>query len=152
MEISIRAYCEADRAAVLALAPRLTEGVAPWRRPDAVAAAVVGWVEHDLVDAAEPGRVVLVADVDGAVAGFAAGEERSHWSGDLDLYVGELVVSADKAGSGVGRALVEAMTAWASERGIGRLTLETGAANRAALAFYERLGFEPEDVRLTRRI
>jgi 8-oxo-dGTP pyrophosphatase MutT (NUDIX family)/GNAT superfamily N-acetyltransferase len=136
---------------VLALAPRLAEGVSPWRDPTAVREAVVGWVEASLAHAAERGRFVLVAKVDAEVAGFVAAEEKRHWTGDLDLYVGELVVSEDHAGTGVGRCLIEAVTALAANRGIHRITLETGAANHPARAFYQCLGFEPEDVRLTRQ-
>jgi GNAT superfamily N-acetyltransferase len=52
----------------------------------------------------------------------------------------------------VGRSLVAAAEAWARERGLSRITLETGAANSAARAFYAALGFAEEDVRLTRTL
>jgi ribosomal protein S18 acetylase RimI-like enzyme len=150
--MEIRRYDAADREAVVALAPRLTEGVAPWRDPAAVRAAVVGWVVESLERAAEPDRLVLVAATDRDVVGFVAAVERRHWSGGRDAYIGELVVAADAEGKGTGRALVEAVTRWADERGLAQVTLETGAANQRARAFYERLGFVAEDIRLTRRM
>jgi GNAT superfamily N-acetyltransferase len=43
--------------------------------------------------------------------------------------------------NGVGRLLVEAIEAWASERGAQRLKLMVTSQNYAAMKFYERLGF-----------
>jgi ribosomal protein S18 acetylase RimI-like enzyme len=117
-----------------------------------VLSAVAGWVVEALERAAEPGRFVLVADEDGAVMGFASGEERRHWSGDPELYVGELAVDPQYEGRGVGRALIDAVTAYAKQLGLVTITLDTGAANTNARAFYKRLGFEEEDVKLTKRV
>jgi ribosomal protein S18 acetylase RimI-like enzyme len=93
--------------------------------------------------------LVLVAEADGELVGFVAAEERRHWCGDRGAYVGELVVAHKAEGRGVGRALMGAVTEWAGDRRIPHVTLETGAANQAARAFYQRLGFQEEDVRLT---
>jgi GNAT superfamily N-acetyltransferase len=41
---------------------------------------------------------------------------------------------------------------WAEARGLGRLTLQTGAANKGALGFYRALGYADEEVRLSRAI
>lgn len=146
----VRRYEEADRPALLALAPRLAEGEAPWRAVDSVLSAVTGWVVEALDRSAEPGRLVLVAELDGMVAGFASGEERTHWSGDPELYVGELAVAPHYEGRGVGRALIDAVTDHAKQLGLTTITLDTGAANTSARAFYKRLGFEEEDVKLTK--
>ncbi len=42
---------------------------------------------------------------------------------------------------GIGTQVVHALTAWAVERGAGRLYLQTASANAAAHALYERAGF-----------
>ncbi|TDO54036.1 ribosomal protein S18 acetylase RimI-like enzyme [Kribbella sp. VKM Ac-2571] len=148
----IRRYEEADHSAVLALAPRLTEGVAPWRPPEGVLSAVTGWVVEALHRAGEPHRFVFVAEDGDDITGFVAGEQRAHWSGDQELYVGELVVSPQHEGRGVGRALMDAVTDHARQQGLRTITLDTGAANTNARTFYNRLGFEEEDVKLTKRI
>lgn len=150
MRTEVRRYVEADREAVLALAPRLAEGVAQWRSAERVRRAVAGWVEDSLARAGAPGRFVYVAEARGQVAGFVAGEERTHWTGQVDVYVGELVVDVELERNGVGRALVDAVVEHAARAGVDRVTLETGAANGAARRFYGSLGFEEEDVRLTR--
>ncbi|MFB6724562.1 GNAT family N-acetyltransferase [Kribbella sp. NPDC056345] len=150
--MQIRPYQSTDRDAVLALAPRLTEGVAPWRDTAQVLAAVTAWVSEALERADERDRFVYVAELTGAVAGFVSGQLRSHWSGSSELYVGELVVSQQHEGRGVGRALIDTVSEHARRAGVPTLTLDTGAANANARAFYRSLGFHEEDVKLTKRL
>jgi len=132
----------------MTLAPRLTEGVAAWRDPSRVRAAVVSWVSDSIADRGE-GRTLLVADLSRRLVGFVSVRERDHWAGGRDAYIGELVVDEAYEGKGIGRALIAAAVAWAGERGVAAVTLETGAANARARAFYARIGFLEEDVRLT---
>lgn len=148
--IDIRSYRDGDRDAVLALAPRLAQGVAAWRHPDAVLVAVRGWVSAALGRAADSGQAVFIAEVDGQVVGFVSVAERTHFTGVTDGYVGELVTAAQWGRRGVGRLLMARAEEWARARGLAHLTLETGAANYAAQAFYTALGYVTEDVRLTK--
>ena len=146
----IRAVQPEDMDPVVALAARLTEGVASWRDQDHVAVAVRQWLINSVNRAGGSDSSAFVAEEGGVVIGFVAVSERAHFTGELDAYVGELVVHKAHAGSGVGRALMRVAEDWARTRGLGRLMLETGAANAAARAFYEALGYELEDVRLSR--
>ena len=41
---------------------------------------------------------------------------------------------------------------WARRQGLACVSLDTGAANTRARAFYAALGYEEEDVRLTKRL
>lgn len=148
---TVRPYLPEDRGPVLALAQRLTEGVAPWRDPDAVATAVLGWVTASL-EHTDDDHGTFVAVRDDQVAGFVTVTIRTHFTGQRDAYVGELVVSPDAERTGVGSALVGAAESWARARGLRRMTLETGAANLRARAFYRALGFTDEDVRLSKPI
>jgi hypothetical protein len=86
----VRHYRAADREQVLALAPRLTEGVAAWRDPEAVGRAVCGWVTGSLETAAEPGHAVFVAELGGRIAGVVTVAEKAHFTGQIDAYVGGL--------------------------------------------------------------
>jgi GNAT superfamily N-acetyltransferase len=144
--VQVRPADASDEESVLQLAGRLSIGVARWRDSRRVSEAVVSWVRASV---ASPEVRVLVADLDGAVVGFVSVSVKQHWAGDRDACIGELVVDATHEGQGVGRALVGAAVRWAQERGLSRITLETGAANRRARQFYATLGFEEEDVRLT---
>jgi ribosomal protein S18 acetylase RimI-like enzyme len=149
ISVDITAYSPDDRAAVTGLAPRLRSGVASWRPRDGVLLAVHQWVEESL-DAAGDDHGVFVARVDGEVVGLVAVSEQRHWSGQRDAYIGELVTGQRVEGRGVGRALLARAEQWARDRGLDRITLETGAANSRARDFYERQGYQDEEVRLTR--
>lgn len=146
----LRRYEPADRPAVLALATRLTAGVAPWRDPDAVRDAARGWVTDPLDAAESSGSATFVAESGGTLLGLVTVGERRHFTGEVDGYVGALAVAAGQERQGIGRALMQAAEQWARDRGRSRLTLETGAANHAARSFYMSLGYEEEDVRLSR--
>jgi ribosomal protein S18 acetylase RimI-like enzyme len=54
-----------------------------------------------------------------------------------------LVVSAGHQRRGLGRLLMEEASAWARRQGAAELVLTVWAGNRAAEAFYERLGYAP---------
>jgi ribosomal protein S18 acetylase RimI-like enzyme len=148
--MTIRRAASGDEAALLPLATRLTEGVAPWRPEPGVVAAVVGWVEASLDTMNEPGHAVLVAEVEGRIVGFVTLSAGHHWSGETDASIGELVVAPEAEGAGVGTALVEAVIGHARDEGYTRVSVSTGAANARALRLYRRLGFEDEDISLSR--
>jgi ribosomal protein S18 acetylase RimI-like enzyme len=148
----IRLATRVDQEAVLALADRLCEGVARWRDPEAVVAAVRGWVQSSLATMDDPGHAVLVAELDGSVVGFVTVSPTHHWSGEPEASIGELVVSPQAEGRGIGRALVEAAMLRAQEDGCARISVSTGAANDRARALYQRMGFEDEDVTTSRAL
>jgi GNAT superfamily N-acetyltransferase len=150
--IPIRPADDDDRAGILELAPRLAEGVAPWR--DQAEALLAGrrWLEESL-DAAKTGdcAVLVAADADG-VAGVITVRASTHFTGERDGYIGELVVAERTSRHGIGRALIAAADAWARDHGLRNLTLHTGSFNSNARAFYAALGFAEEEVRLARPI
>jgi ribosomal protein S18 acetylase RimI-like enzyme len=147
--VDVAPYCPDDRTAVLALAPRLCGGVAPWRPTDGVRSAVHAWVSESIGALGER-HAVFVARAGGEVVGFVAVSEQEHWSGQVDAYVGELVTADSWEGRGIGRTLLARAEQWAHDRGLERISLETGAENTRARAFYERQGYRDEEVRLTR--
>jgi len=148
----IRPFQSGDRSQVLALAPRLTEGIAPWRDPAAVRRAAQNWVQTSIDTAAEPGHAVYVAIASGQVVGIVAIREQTHFTGQTDAYVGELAVAYGMERRGVATALMNAAEAWAAERGLAFLTLHTGAANQPARGLYHRLGYHEEELLLTKAI
>ena len=150
--LSLRPAAAADREAVLALAPRLAEGVAPWRNHAEAARAGRAWLAESLDEAAAGSAAVLVAVQDGAVIGVLSVRPSQHFTGEHDGYIGELVVADTAARRGIGRALIGAADDWARTAGLTNLTLHTGAYNSRARAFYAALGFTEEEVRLTRPV
>lgn len=151
---TIRLVQAADREQVLALAPRLAEGIPPWRDRDAVIAAARTWFDASIDKALAGDAAVFVAadDASSRVVGAVSVSRNRHFTGDEDAYIGELAVAADIARSGVGRRLMQAAVIWARQQGLRHVTLHTGAANAGARAFYGALGFQDEDVRLTLRL
>ena len=152
--ISIRPATVADGAAVLDLAPRLTEGVAPWRDRGRALAAARSWLTGSLTDAAAGTGIVFVAAVPPAVTvvGVLSIRPTRHFTGEQDGYIGELAVAEHAARQGIGRALIDAAETWARDAGLTNLTLHTGSYNASARAFYAALGFAEEEVRLTRPV
>lgn len=148
----VRVYEAPDRDGVLALVERLQEGVAPWRDAAAVRAALDEWVREAVDSDAADARVVFVAEEESEVIGFATASTRRHFAGDIDAYVGELAVARHFERRGVGRRLMAATEEWARRQGLACVSLDTGAANARARAFYAALGYEEEDVRLTKRL
>jgi GNAT superfamily N-acetyltransferase len=150
--VIVRPYEPPDRDGVLALVERLQEGVAAWRGAAAVRAAMDKWVREEVDSDATGARAVFVAEEDGEIIGFATASTRRHFAGDIDAYVGELAVARHVERRGVGRQLMVAAEEWARRQGLARVSLDTGAANSRARAFYAALGYEEEDVRLTKRL
>ena len=148
----IRAAQTSDRDSVIEMAERLQEGVASWRNPQEVRRAVIGWVHESLANLADRDAAAFVAERNGEVVGFVCASERSHFTGKVDTYIGELVVMKKAEGLGVGRALVEAAEDWGRSRGRKRVVVDTGAANAPARQFYAALGYEEEDITVSRAI
>ncbi|MEP7092242.1 MAG: GNAT family N-acetyltransferase [Nocardioidaceae bacterium] len=149
---TVRPYDERDHDAVLALADRLTSGRPPWRNLDRWLATARGWVAESIAAADSPMHALHVAVVDDVVVGFVALSTRTHFTGDVDAYVGELVVAPGRERQGIGRALLAVAESWAREHGLVSLTLDTGAVNTVARRVYASAGFVEEDVRLTKRL
>lgn len=152
MSFHVRPAHQSDGPAALALAHRLEVGVSPWRRRSEVAKAVRTWVQTSIDAVDNSDRACFVAEQDGHVIGFISVEQSSHWSGDVEAYIGELMVAQAAERQGVGRALVNEAITWGRSQGCDRIALETGSANTAALAFYQSMTFEADEVRLSRQL
>ena len=96
---------------------------------------------------------VLVADTEASVGGVGCVHlvPTLHTDGPSAL-ITALVVSETMRGAGVGRALVEAMEAFAAENGCGRIMVTTANHRSGAHDFYARLGYEFTGRRYARMI
>ena len=99
--------------------------------------------------------IVLVAEADGRVIGylFAALEPMS-WKelrGPAG-FIHDVLIEDSARDSGAGTALIEAALAWMRERGAARAILGTAARNTAAQRLFERLGFRPTMIEMTREL
>jgi ribosomal protein S18 acetylase RimI-like enzyme len=150
LEIIVRPFRPVDRDRVMRLAPRLTEGTAPWRDGAGTMRAVEVAVRSAVDSFRVPGHAVFVAEADGDVVGLVTVSERMSFTGHREAYVGWLAVQAGMERRGIGTALMTVAESWAIDRRLSCITLETGAANHAARSLYQVLGYEEEDIRLTK--
>ncbi|MPZ98501.1 MAG: GNAT family N-acetyltransferase [Dehalococcoidia bacterium] len=95
---------------------------------------------------------VLIAEVDGAPAGFALFfPNYSTWEGRAGLYIEDLFVDERARGTGAGRALVVEVARLAVKRGFARVDLSVLDWNPAR-EFYDRLGFRHQSEWLAYRL
>ena len=96
--------------------------------------------------------VMFVCEMDSDLVGVVFGNRGVARRTRHSLYVVIGVLQA-WVGRGVGRALLDALEAWARSRGLHRLELTVDVDNQRAIALYEKCGFEREGVkRHSRRI
>lgn len=100
--------------------------------------AALRWI----LDHPDHGRLFVLRD-GVQVAGMAnALISISTAEGGPVLVLEDVIVAAGHRGGGHGRRLVEHVLGWAAAEGMSRVTLLADRDNAAALAFYDRLGFE----------
>ena len=92
---------------------------------------------------ANPSGLVAVAiDDAGALIGMCSGQlVFSTAEGAWSAWVEDVVVAAPWRGRGLGRALLDHVLAWATERGATRAQLLVDLDNPPALEFYQHLGW-----------
>lgn len=100
---------------------------------------------------ADPESLVLVATTDGVV-GHLIGKfmpASEMWTATRAELV-SMYVRPEARGGGLAGKLIDAFVAWAEERGAARLEVSAYAANDTAVHVYEKHGFQPHSVLLTR--
>ncbi len=97
--------------------------------------------------------VILVAELDGAVVGYAYGGVEGHdWMalrGPAGV-LNDVVVDPAHRRNGLGRALLDAMLAELEAKGAPRVVLSTAEKNEAAQRLFESAGFRRTMVEMTR--
>jgi GNAT superfamily N-acetyltransferase len=94
------------------------------------------WAARAAAGAAGDQQVTLVADPEAGLAIGRLDDEDPEVAGLYAMWVAPLA-----RGTGAGRALVEAVIAWAAERGARRLVTSVTEGNSAGLALYAAAGF-----------
>lgn len=101
------------------------------------AATMKTWARF--LDPSEPVHAAI-ATVDGRALGLAHWiYHRSTWTTEDYCYLQDLFVSNDARGSGLGRALIEHVTADAKRQGATRVYWSTHETNRNAMLLYDRI-------------
>jgi len=106
-------------------------------------------------EAGREGALVLVAEREGAVVGYAyATMEKRDWMALRDACgaLQDIWVDENDRRGGVARALLEAVIAGLTERGAPRVVLSTAARNEGAQGFFESMGFRRTMIEMTREL
>lgn len=85
---------------------------------------------------------LFAADRDGQIAGFCHVFARPALEKPPEAIVQSLVVDSGARHSGIGRALMDAVEAWAKSKGFGSIALYSQVDRDDAHAFYDSLGYE----------
>jgi ribosomal protein S18 acetylase RimI-like enzyme len=98
---------------------------------------------------ADGSRPVFVYDESGRVLGYAFCVFQQHVGSQLmtdikTLYIDDLCVDEEKRGQSIGRQLYEHVLAWARAAGYYNVTLNVWSCNGEAMAFYRRMGMQPQ--------
>ena len=100
---------------------------------------------------ADPTRPILIADLDGGVAGYAFCmlQETKNDPVLCDrkvLYIDDLCVNETIRGKGIATALYARVLEYARELGCHSVTLNVWCGNDGAMAFYEKCGLKPQKI------
>jgi GNAT superfamily N-acetyltransferase len=126
--------------------------MASWRDATKMLTTVHKWLTDGIEQHGNQTMVFIAENEQGKQLGFASVSHSTHFTGEKQAYIGELVVDETVEASGVGSALINACEEWAVSHGYKHLVLETGAANTRARGFYQHLGFLEEDVKLVKQL
>jgi GNAT superfamily N-acetyltransferase len=119
-------------------------------RPEADSADGYAWFLGQELE--NPDVVVLVADADGDILGYAyAGVEPRNWKELRDEagFIHDVVVTPDGRRQGIGMQLLQAATGWCRERGMPRVMLWAAEQNAGAQRLFARAGFRRTMVEMT---
>ncbi|MBQ9168582.1 MAG: GNAT family N-acetyltransferase [Oscillospiraceae bacterium] len=100
---------------------------------------------------ADPNRPILIADIDGKVAGYAfcilqITENDPVLRDRKVLYIDDLCVDEQIRGRGIAGGLYAKVLEYAKERGCDAVTLNVWCGNDGAMKFYEKCGLKPQKI------
>lgn len=99
----------------------------------------------------DPERPILIADMDGAVAGYCfcilqTTRDSSVLCDRKVLYIDDLCVDESRRGTGIAKALYLHTLDYARSLGCQAVTLNVWCGNDRAMAFYEKCGMKPQKI------
>ena len=148
MSITVRNARQEDRAAILALVPRLRAFGAPELRPVEDLDRAEAEALSRALSALSANALLLVAELDAKVAGVAYAETATdYFTKEQHGHLGILIVAEHAEGRGVGRVLLGAIDDWARSRGYRFITLNVFEGNVHARKVYERAGYTIDTIR-----
>lgn len=149
-EIVVRPFRESDRPVLLGAAERLMPSSMVSPRDPAVMRDFLNR-EIDSLPQGATGAEAFVAEWQGQPAGLLMlHPEHDHFTQHARAYVDLLLVTPAAEGNGIGRRLMVHAEEWAREHGCCEVVLDVFASNSAAIAFYTRVGYAPDHIRMAK--
>ncbi|HNB26730.1 MAG TPA: GNAT family N-acetyltransferase [Alphaproteobacteria bacterium] len=152
LDVIIRPAQSADRDFMFGLAPRLA-GVAglPWHAVSDLVAFQHRYMKLAFARPKDEIVTLIAEDQSGAPLGFVHAEASTD-SVTLEPcgYVTVLATVAAAEGKGVAQALMQGVEDWARGKGFRLIGLDVFANNQRARAFYRRMGYAEDSLRLTK--
>lgn len=150
----IRPLSEEDAAFVSQVATRLYPGstTSP-RDPERMQSYFASLTPGDLTR--DPGTEAFVAvgeDLGSPLGLLVIKPDFDYFTDHPRAYVEILVVAEDAEGRGVGRMLMSYAEAWGRAHGCHEVVLDVFANNPSAIAFYQRIGFAPDHLRMSKSL
>lgn len=151
---SIRPLTNEDSEFVVQVAPRLYTGqTASPRDPARMQAYFAAFTPADLTrDAGTEAFVATMQGADTPLGLLVIKPDFDYFTDHPRAYVEILVVAAEAEGRGVGRVLMDHAEHWGREHGCHEVVLDVFANNPSAIAFYERIGFAPDHLRMSKSL
>jgi ribosomal protein S18 acetylase RimI-like enzyme len=158
--LNVRAAVTADLPALIALnvqvIAELSAEPPAGFRGNTAAAPDASQLDNEFKAAlADDGQLLLLAELDGRLAGSALGSVEDYSDELLEapyLTVQYVAVSPAARGQGVAQALLTALEHRARARGLSVLELRVWSNNRAAIELYVKQGYTPIEQRMAKKL
>jgi ribosomal protein S18 acetylase RimI-like enzyme len=152
--LCIRPLSSEDSEFVVRVAPRLYTGqTASPRDPERMRAYFAAFTPADLTrDAGTEAFVATYEGPDEPLGLLVIKPDFDYFTDHPRAYVEILVVAEEAEGRGVGRALMAHAEEWGRAHGCHEVVLDVFANNPSAIAFYERIGFAPDHLRMSKSL
>ena len=110
-----------------------------------------------LIHASKPCACIFVAELDGAIVGYAAvdakvtNDEPDEYNYEY-AYISDVIVLEAARGKGIGKALLAEAEKFALEQGAHWLRIGVLGVNEGAHGLYQSLGFKPREIVLEKSL
>lgn len=121
-------------------------------RPDLFRSGAQKYNEADLEALLkDPDRPILIADIEGTVAGYAfcifqRTQSNPVLCDRIVLYIDDICVDEALRGQGIATALYNRVIEFAREQSCHSVTLNVWCGNDSAMKFYEKCGMKPQKI------
>lgn len=149
-DIQIRPFREEDRPFFETILTRLIpERTASPRDPGAIARYFARRGSGEIASPDGTEVFIAVDAGDHPVGMSAIRPDKDYFDGHPRAYIELLAVTEQAEGSSVGRALMNHAERWARSRHLREIALDVFATSTGAIAFYHRLGYQPDHIRMS---